>query len=155
MERAPMFPGGFSKPASDVFPVSIKGVLYEGGRVVLLENERGEWELPGGRLEAGEAPESCLAREVEEELGMAPEIGPLLDCWVYEVLPKREVLIVTYGLDRRDSSALRVSAEHRRIGLFSLDQIDRIRLPRGYRRAIRAWAQLNDPQRPRFSPLEP
>jgi hypothetical protein len=70
-------------------------------------------------------------------------------------LPKREVLIVTYGLDGRDRSALRVSAEHRRIGLFSLDQIDRIRLLRGYRRAIRAWAQLNGQQRPRLSPLEP
>ena len=28
------------------FPVSIKGVLVEAGRVVLLENERDEWELP-------------------------------------------------------------------------------------------------------------
>jgi 8-oxo-dGTP pyrophosphatase MutT (NUDIX family) len=38
------------------FPVSIKGVLVEAGRVVLLENERDEWELPGGRLEPGEPP---------------------------------------------------------------------------------------------------
>ena len=45
------------------FPVSIKGVLVEAGRVALLENERDEWELPGGRLEPGEAPETCLARE--------------------------------------------------------------------------------------------
>ena|SRR6516164_8263958 len=30
------------------FPVSIKGVLLDGDRVALLENERGEWELPGG-----------------------------------------------------------------------------------------------------------
>ncbi len=129
--------------ASGMFPVSIKGVLYETGRVVLLENEREEWELPGGRLEPGETPEGCLAREVEEELGIATEIGPLLDCWVYEVLPEREVLIVTYGLHRRDRSPLRVSGEHRRIGLFSLDQIECIPLPRGYHRAVRAWAQLN------------
>jgi hypothetical protein len=43
------------------FPVSIKGVLFEAGRVVLLENERGEWELRGGRLESEEASETCLA----------------------------------------------------------------------------------------------
>jgi mutator protein MutT len=129
-----------------LFPVSIKGVLYEGGRVVLLENERGEWELPGGRLEPGETPESCLAREVNEELGIAVDIGPLLDCWVYEVLPQREVVIVTYGVRRRDVGDLRVSEEHSRIGLFEIDQIDRIPLPRGYHRAIRAWRRLFDPE---------
>jgi mutator protein MutT len=122
-----------------MFPVSIKGVLYEGGRVVLLENERGEWELPGGRLEPGETPESCLAREVSEELGITVEVGPLLDCWVYEVLPQRAVVIVTYGLCRRDNGDLRVSEEHCQIGLFSVDEIDRIPLPRGYHRAVRAW----------------
>jgi mutator protein MutT len=129
-----------------LFPVSIKGVLCEGGRVVLLENERGEWELPGGRLEPGETPESCLAREVNEELGIAVDIGPLLDCWVYEVLPQREVVIVTYGVRRRDVGDLRVSEEHSRIGLFEIDQIDRIPLPRGYHRAIRAWRRLFDPE---------
>jgi hypothetical protein len=112
---------------SMVFPVSIKGVLYEGDRVVLLENERSEWELPGGRL---------------EELGIAVEVGPLLDCWVYQVLPQREVVIVTYGLRRHDKGDLRISEEHRRIGLFGIDQIDRIPLPRGYHRAVRTWGHL-------------
>ena len=58
------------------FPVSIKGVLVEAGRVVLLENERDEWELPGGRLEPGEAPETCLVREFAEELGCLGESRP-------------------------------------------------------------------------------
>ena len=33
-----------------VFAVSIKGVVFIDDRVVLLKNEREEWELPGGRL---------------------------------------------------------------------------------------------------------
>jgi mutator protein MutT len=127
-----------------VFPVSIKGVLFERGKIALLENERSEWELPGGRLEAGETPEGCLAREVGEELGIAVEVGPLLDCWVYEVLPRREVVIVTYGLIRCDEGDLRVSLEHRRIGLFSLGEIDQIPLPHGYHRAARAWGNRLD-----------
>jgi len=49
------------------------------------------------------------------------------------------VVVVTYGLRRRDKGDLRVSEEHRRIGLFSIDQIDRIPLPRGYHHAVRAW----------------
>ena len=35
------------------FPVSVKGVIFLDRRVVLLRNGRGEWELPGGGLEAG------------------------------------------------------------------------------------------------------
>ena len=51
--------------------ISIKGVLIEDGQVALLENERGEWELPGGRVEPGEDPAACLVREFAEELGAA------------------------------------------------------------------------------------
>lgn len=37
-----------------MFPVSIKGVLQSPeGLVVLMLNERDEWELPGGRIELG------------------------------------------------------------------------------------------------------
>ena len=124
------------------FPVSIKGVLFEGERVVLLENERREWELPGGRLEPSEDPSDALAREFREELGIAIAIGTLLDCWVYDVLPGRSVVIVTYGVDRSDHAALRISDEHRRLGRFGLGEIDDLPMPENYRRSIRAWAAL-------------
>src|SRR4029077_14964252 len=65
--------------------ISIKGVLIEDGRIVLLENERGEWELPGGRVEPGEDAAACLVREFAEELGAAIVVGAIVDCWNYEV----------------------------------------------------------------------
>jgi 8-oxo-dGTP pyrophosphatase MutT (NUDIX family)/GNAT superfamily N-acetyltransferase len=123
-----------------LFPVSVKGVLFEEGRVVLLENERGTWELPGGRLEPGEDQATCLAREVAEELGVEVAVEAILDSWVYEVLPQREVLIVTYGLRRADQRAMQVSDEHRRFGLFGLGELEGLAVPEGYRRSIRAWA---------------
>jgi hypothetical protein len=52
-----------------LFPVSVKGVVIRDGRVLLLRNERDEWELPGGKLELGEDPASCVAREITEEAG--------------------------------------------------------------------------------------
>ena len=125
------------------FPVSIKGVLLEAGRVVLLENERSEWELPGGRLQAGEDdPAICLAREFAEELGIKVAVKTILDSWVYEVLPGQHVVIVTYGAERVDQAPLRVSHEHCRLGSFSIAEIDGLAMPEGYRRSIRAWAAM-------------
>jgi 8-oxo-dGTP pyrophosphatase MutT (NUDIX family) len=41
-----------------LWPVSIKGVACDTeGRVLLLKNERAEWELPGGRLEGRTMPQ--------------------------------------------------------------------------------------------------
>jgi ADP-ribose pyrophosphatase len=53
-------------------------------RVVLIRQFRhaadGEvWEVPAGRLDPGEAPERCAARELEEETGLtAGRLEPLL-----------------------------------------------------------------------------
>lgn len=138
--------GGTSKPSPE-FPVSIKGVLLQNGAVVLLENERAEWELPGGRLEPGETPEACLVREINEELGCETEVGPLLDCWVYEVLPERRVVIVAFGVIRRDQRELRHSPEHRALRLACVDKLSALALPAGYHRAIHRWAAMSDAHR--------
>ena len=66
-------------------------------------------------------------REIAEELGVAGRLSSaILDCWVYEVLPQREVLIVTYGVRRADERPMRVSDEHRRFGLVCARRIGRL-----------------------------
>jgi 8-oxo-dGTP pyrophosphatase MutT (NUDIX family) len=124
------------------FPVSIKGVVLRAGRVLLLRNDRGEWELPGGRLEVGETPEQCVAREIAEETGWRVTTGRILDAWTYEVLPGRHVLIVTYGCvpERgQDSVPPAVSAEHSAAGLFAPADVERLRMPTGYKRSVASW----------------
>ena len=122
-----------------LFPVSIKGVVFIGQRVVLLKNERAEWELPGGRLEAGESPPVCVVREIREELAIDVAVDALLDSWLYEVLPGREVLIVTYGCRYHGDGDVRMSDEHNAVGLFDIAEIDGLPMPEGYRRSIRDW----------------
>lgn len=126
--------------AGPVWRVSVKGVLFVERKVVLLRNERDEWELPGGRLEAGEEPGSCLHREISEELGVDVTVADLLDCWRYPVLPAKEVLIVTFGVQPLSQADLRLSHEHTGLGGFALDDIAALPMPEGYRRSIRHWA---------------
>lgn len=127
------------------FPVSIKGVVLQANQVILVRNDRAEWELPGGRLERDETPERCVVREIHEELGLVVATDALLDCWLYEVLPARHVLIVTYGCRLAQAATPRLSAEHDAFGWFAADALDRIALPAGYRRAIMRWLDASAP----------
>lgn len=45
---------------------------------------RGQWEFPGGKLEAGENPKQALEREIREELAIKLTIGDLIDTIEYD-----------------------------------------------------------------------
>jgi 8-oxo-dGTP pyrophosphatase MutT (NUDIX family) len=125
------------------FPVSIKGVVIRDGRVLLLRNERDEWELPGGKLDLGEDPAVCVQREINEEVGWAVSPGPILDTWQYHIRDGVDVLIVTYGCRPITQTAPVVSHEHKEVGLFTESEAAVLQIPAGYLRSIATWyAQL-------------
>ena len=119
------------------YPVSVKAVLFVDGQCVLLKNEREEWELPGGKLEAGDSPEQTVLREIGEELGIAARVVRLLDSWIYFVNGV-DVLIITYLCETaaciRD---LKISNEHKEVSLVSHDRVNLLRMPQGYKQSIR------------------
>lgn len=70
------------------------------GRYLITERRRGShleglWEFPGGKRDAGEALEACLARELREELGACFAIDDKVDTirWEY---PDRTVVLHFY-----------------------------------------------------------
>src|SRR5581483_5626419 len=121
-------------------PVSVKGVVCYEGNVVLLKNERDEWELPGGKLEVTETPETCVVREIKEELGLVATAGPLLDAWVYHIFEGRDVLILTYGCYPKPFASITRSPEHKAVGVFSFEEVASLRMPEGYKKSIQTWA---------------
>jgi 8-oxo-dGTP pyrophosphatase MutT (NUDIX family) len=127
---------------ANLFPVSVKGVAVQRGRILLLRNERSEWELPGGKLELGEDPPACVAREVAEETGWQVTVGPILDCWQYHVGDNQDVVIVTYGCYVASGGPPVVSSEHSRAALFSPAEIPQLTMPDGYKRSVLRWFGL-------------
>jgi len=125
-----------------MYPLSIKGVLIRDGRVLLLLNRRGEWDLPGGRPEPGEDHRAALAREVREETGLAVEVGRRLDEHLFEVLPQRFVRIVAYRCTSTGAAEVMLSAEHLRRCWAPVRELAEVisghRLPSGYLNAIKS-----------------
>src|SRR2546423_530380 len=110
------YSGSMIKPPRDYnahrFPVSVKGVIIRDGQVILLRNERDEWELPGGKLELSESPDQCLAREIAEELGLAVEPPNILESWTYNIVPRVHVLVIYYGCAQAFLARAGLSAGH-------------------------------------------
>ncbi len=122
------------------FPISIKGVLLVDGGVLLVKNPRNEWELPGGRIEAGESPEVTLAREFEEELSLRVTIEAPIDSYLFEVVPERNVLIVTYGCALAGEFKPRLSDEHSEYCVCAVRDLPGVNLPRGYCESVERWS---------------
>ena len=57
-------------------PLSVcAAVVFRGGKMLLATRRpggslAGKWEFPGGKVDSGETLEECIARELEEELGL-------------------------------------------------------------------------------------
>ena len=118
-------------------PISAKGVLIHRGRVLLLKNERGEWELPGGRLDEGETPEETVVREIREETGLLVSVVSLVDAWVYQVTRSERVLVLEYACRMKGNGAVTISHEHAEHTWLRPADLRGEPLPEGYRRGIR------------------
>lgn len=102
MHRDPLSAG--SSPGSQSRLLSIievaAGLIFRGGKLLITQRRPGDhlaglWEFPGGKREANETFEVCLARELAEELGIEVETAELLEEIVH-AYPEKTIRLKFY-----------------------------------------------------------
>ena len=127
---------------SDVFayrmPVSLKGICLIDNRVILLKNEHGQWDVPGGKLRKTEPLEACLRREFREEVGIEVKVERLLGARNWIVRDKVNVLVLVYQCSTAAApEEMRVSEESFDLRSFSLPELRGLPLAGDYLPLIR------------------
>jgi 8-oxo-dGTP diphosphatase len=96
--------------------IVVAGALISDGRLLVAQRARppelaGLWELPGGKVAPGESDAAALARELQEELGVAVAVGERIepDVSLSETTVLRAYLVHLTGGELRalDHRALR------------------------------------------------
>ncbi len=113
--------------ATQLFHVGIKALCRDGqGRYLVLqvnpEKLRGKqpayWDIPGGRIEEDDTVEATLARELEEELGIALETMPKFFTGVVANIKiptdvgEVGLVLMIYLVDFPVDAAIKLSDEH-------------------------------------------
>ena len=78
------------------------------------------WELPGGKLEANETAQACVARELQEELGLTVEAGEAWEAVRHEEPGLHLALIPVVC---RITGGTPTLTEHGETGWFSPDEL--------------------------------
>lgn len=119
--------------------VTTKALICRGNEVLLVQDEKGKWEMPGGKMEFGERPEDALIRELEEELSARnPVVNKLLDVWVFTVeKSERKVhyVVVVYEVIL-DEYSVQKSEEHVALEWVDKDRIRGLEMREGYKNTI-------------------
>lgn len=70
--------------AQNYYRVSVKGIVIdEQGRILLVRESDGWWDMIGGGVDHGEEPLDALVREIKEETGLTiSHVSPAPCCFV-------------------------------------------------------------------------
>ena len=104
--------------------IVVAGALIAGSALLVAQRERppelaGLWELPGGKVAAGESDAAGLARELHEELGVEVTVGDRLgeDVALNESMTLRAYRVTQTG------GALRPN-DHRALRWVTADELE-------------------------------
>ncbi|HEY8584111.1 MAG TPA: NUDIX hydrolase [Capillimicrobium sp.] len=100
------------------------------GRYLVLRRAKepclGEWDLPGGFVEAGETPAQAIARELREETGLEIEIERILGAFTGQYGAGGKWTIDVGFVARAAGGDFRLDAEKSAAAWLPLDQLPRL-----------------------------
>ena len=79
----------------------VAGLIIRDGRVLITQRTAAQalplqWELPGGKVEPGEAPVAALERELMEEIGIRVGVGRVWDV-LFHAYPAFDLVMLVYA----------------------------------------------------------
>lgn len=114
----------------DLFQISVKALVYSADRkLLLIKDEKGEWDLPGGRINYGEKFIDALQRECKEELGVNCKILKPVPDYVWTGINTAKAWRINLCFKTQlDSDNFAPSDENVEHGYFSLDEARKLNL---------------------------
>lgn len=116
--------------------IGVGAVIIDDDRALLIRRGQppllGEWSLPGGVLECGEALRDAVIREANEETGLTVEVGEMLG--VYERVIRSDDGLVRYHyvlidyLCRRVAGDLKAGSDAADVGWFRREELPALKL---------------------------
>src|SRR3989344_4577267 len=108
------------------FQVSVKGLHFnDKGKLLMIQEDTGEWELPGGRIQKGEGLTECLKRECFEETGIECEVLESQPSIVFPAIDKegRGRMVVCFKIKFKNFD-FKPSNECRKMEFFNKKEIE-------------------------------
>ena len=129
------------------FALSAKVVVCDGRGCCLLlkrsmssKGNPGKWDLPGGKVDAGENLEQGLLREVAEETGLAISLQRVLGAAESESPTKRVAYLILEG--RVESGQVHLSSEHDDYAWVDRQGLIRVDLAEQFRQFAQVYSQM-------------
>ena len=82
----------------------------------------GRWELPGGKVDAGETPDGALVREIREELGCVVSV----DRWLDGEQPVGTSYLLRVALCRLSAGEPEALTDHDRLRWLGADELGEV-----------------------------
>ncbi len=122
--------------------ITTKGIFHYNDKILFVQDKKGKWELPGGRIEFNETPHKALKRECEEELGWKDiNIGNIIYSWSFnsntEKVDKHFIVLVYECFsDRREIDLEKLNSEQIDYIWVKPSELNKLNVRKGYRESI-------------------